>query len=192
VTGLALASQEVGAKRVQLLKEMLPRANRFVRLYHPTTVSTQSTSIEAHDAAARALGVALEHVAVPDMQALENALAAAARERVDAIILTAGGLFVSNRKAIAQLALQYRLPAMCPDSRFAEAGALVSYGEDFVARYRRTAFLVDRILRGAKPADIPVEQTAIFELVINLKTASKLGKAIPEPFLLQADRAIRT
>ena len=80
---------------------------------------------------------------------------------------------------------------MCPDARFAEAGALVSYGENMNARYRRAAVLVDKILRGAKPADLPVEQTAIFELVVNLQTARHLGRSIPEPFLLQADRVLK-
>jgi|SoiMethySBSTD1v2_1073268.scaffolds.fasta_scaffold313679_2 putative ABC transport system substrate-binding protein len=191
VTGLALQSDEVGPKRVQLLKEMLPQARRFVRLYQGSTTSNQAASVAAYDAAARSLGVALDHVAVADMDGLDGALGTAARERADAVMLTAAGLFVGNRKAVAQLALQHRLPAMCPDARFTEAGALVSYGENMSARYRRAAVLVDKILRGMKPADIPVEQTAIFELVINLQTARHLGKSIPEPFLLQADRLLR-
>jgi ABC-type uncharacterized transport system substrate-binding protein len=191
VTGLALQSQEVGAKRVQLLKEMLPHARRFVRLYQASTMPNQTASIAVHDAAARSMGVAIEHVAVADMDGLDQALAAAVRDRTDAVMLTAGGLFVGNRKAVAELALHHRLPAMCPDARFAEAGALVSYGENMSARYRRAAVLVDKILRGAKPADIPVEQTAIFELVVNLETARQLGKSIAEPFLLQADRLLK-
>ena len=133
----------------------------------------------------------LDHILVTDLEALETALASVARERVDAIMVTAGGLFVGNREALARLALRHRLPSMCPDARFTDAGALVSYGENYVVRYRRAAFLVDKILRGTRPADIPVEQTATFELVINLHTASKLGKTIPEPFLLQADRLLK-
>jgi putative ABC transport system substrate-binding protein len=122
---------------------------------------------------------------------IETAFAVAARDRLDAVNVKADALLVVNRGLIAKLAIKHRLPIMCADGRFADAGALVSYGENFITRYRRAAFLVDKILRGSKPAEIPVEQSVFFEFVINLQTAKALGVTIPEPVLLQADRTIR-
>jgi putative ABC transport system substrate-binding protein len=192
VTGLALLVQELGPKRLQLMKEMLPRATRFARMYQPTSAAPiQPAIINEDNAAARALGVTLQQIPVTHVEGIESAFATAVRAPVDAIEVTAASLFVVNREPVAKLALEHRLPLMGPDGRFAEAGALVSYGENFAARYRRAAFLVDKILRGTKPSDIPVEQPAIFELVVNLKTAKTLGMKIPESILLQADRVIR-
>lgn len=191
ITGIALQSDELGPKRLQLLKEMMPQARRFVRLYQPSTVPTQTDSIAMQDSAAQALGVALEHVPIADMDAVTNALGAAARDRADAILMTTAGFFVGHRREIVQLAAQHRLPTMCADARFTRAGALVSYGEDLRPRYRRAAAMVDKILKGIKPADIPVEQIAIFELVVNLQTARQLGRSIPEAFLVQADRVLK-
>ena len=192
MTGLALLVQELGPKRLQLLKEMLPRATRFARLYQASSLAPiQPAIISEDDAAARALGVTVRHIPVTHFEDIEVAFAAVARSRLDAIQVTAASLFVVNRDWVAKLALEHRLPMMGPDGRFAEAGALVSYGENFASRYRRAAFLVDKILRGAKPADIPVEQPMIFELVVNLKTAKDLGVPFPKSFLLQADRVIR-
>lgn len=191
VTGLALLVRELGPKRMELLKEILPRARRFARLYQAKSIDAiQPSIIKADDAAARALGVALEHVAIAGVDQIEAAFAAAARGGVDALHVSAAALFVVNRAWIGRLGLAHRLPMMCADSRFAEAGALASYGENFLARYRRAAFLVDKILRGAKPADMPVEQPDIFELVLNLKTAAALGVTIPAQMRLRADRNI--
>lgn len=191
VTGLALAVQDLGPKRLQLLKEMLPRATRFVRLYQTATIGRiQPSIISEDDAAARRLGVGLEHLPVFDMNGVKAAFKST-RGRIDAIIVTGAGLFVATRREIAKLAIDERLPTMCADGRFAEAGALASYGEDFPSRYRRVALLVDKILRGAHPANMPVEQSSIFELVVNLKTAKAIGTAIPEQVLLQADRIIK-
>jgi putative ABC transport system substrate-binding protein len=192
ITGLALLVQELGPKRLQLLKEALPRATRFARLYDAKSAVAMQAAIEKEDnAAASALGIKLEHVAVRDFQDIERKLAEIARSRFDAINVKADALLVVNRALIGKLALQHRLPMMGADGRFAEAGALLSYGENFPSRYRRAAFLVDKILRGAKPADIPVEQPVFFEFVVNLRTAQALGVTIPEHILLQADRVIR-
>jgi ABC-type uncharacterized transport system substrate-binding protein len=192
VTGLALLVQELGPKRLQLMREMLPRATRFARLYQASSLAPiQPAIIKEDDAAARTLGVTVQQIPVTYLENLEAAFAEAARSRLDAVQVTAAALFVVNRDRVAKLALDHKLPLMGPDGRFAEAGALVSYGENFAARYRRAAFLVDKILRGAKPSDIPVEQPAIFELVVNLKTAKDLGVAFPKSFLLQADRVIK-
>lgn len=192
VTGLALLVQELGPKRLQLLKEILPKASRFARIYQPKSLEAiQPDIMTEDDRAARSLGVSLLHIPVIRIEDVEPAFALAVRERIEAVHVTAAGVFVGNRPYVAQLALRYRLPMMGPDSRFAEQGALVSYGENFSARYRRAAFLVDKILRGARPADIPVEQPAVFEFVVSLKTATEMAINIPETVLLQADRVIR-
>ena len=192
VTGLALLVQELGPKRLQLMKEMLPRATRFARLYGANGLKAiQPAIMTEYDSAARALGITVRHIAVAHFDGIQPAFVAAVRHRVDAIQVTADALFVVNRRLIAKLALEHRLPMMGPDGRFADAGALVSYGENFASRYRRAAFLVDKILRGAKPADIPVEQPLHLELVVNLKTAKDLDVPFPKSFLLQANRVIR-
>jgi putative ABC transport system substrate-binding protein len=191
VTGLALLVQELGPKRMQLLKEILPRATRFARLYQASSIAAiQPAIMSVDDAAARALGVALEHVPVAAVDGIEAAFSALARRGFEAIHVTAAPLFVVNRAWLAKLALGHRLPLMCPDSRFADAGALASYGEDQVARFRALATLVDKVLRGARPADLPVEQPTIFELVLNLRTAKAMGLSVPPPVLLQASRLI--
>lgn len=191
VTGLALLVQELGPKRMQLLKGILPRAKRFARLYQAKSIAAiQPAIIRVDNEAARELGVLLEHIPIAGLDGVEPAFAAAARGAVDALHVTAAALFVVNRGWIAKLALEHRLPVMGPDSRFTEAGTLASYGENFAARYRRAASLVDKILRGARPAELPVEQPELFELVLNLQTAKALNVTIPEPILLQANRVI--
>ncbi len=192
VTGLALMVQEIGPKRLELLKAMLPRAKQFARLYDATSLAAiQPAIIKQDEAAARSLGVTLRQMPVANVEGIDKMFAAAARSGIDALILTAAGVFVGNRDYVAKLTLQHRIATMCPDSRFPEAGALVSYGEDFVSRYRRAAVLVDKILKGTKPADIPVEQPAVFELALNLKTATALGISIPKSFLVRVDRPIK-
>jgi putative ABC transport system substrate-binding protein len=191
VTGLALLVQELAPKRLQLLKQILPRATRFARLYQASNIIVMQPAItNEYDSAARKLGVTVQHVPITRLEEIDTAFAAAAGSGIDAITLLADALLVVNRGWIAKRALVYRLPTMCPDGRFVEAGGMVSYGENFASRYRRAALLVDKILRGTKPADIPVEQAQIFELVINLTTAKALGVEIPEPILRQADRVI--
>jgi putative ABC transport system substrate-binding protein len=191
VTGLALLVQELGPKRLQLLKEMLPRATRFARLYQASSIAAiQPAIMSVDDAAARTLGVALEHVPVEAIEGIEAAISALARKGVNAAHVTAAPLFVVNRALLAKLALKHRLPLICPDSRFVEAGALSSYGEDQVARFRTLATLVDKVLRGARPADLPVEQPTTFELALNLRTAKAMNLSIPNLVLLQASRVI--
>jgi putative ABC transport system substrate-binding protein len=191
VTGLALLVQELGPKRLQLLKQIVPRATRFARFYQASSlVNIQPAIMNEDNAAARALGVTLQHVPVAAIDGIEAAFTGAVRDRIEAIIVTAGALFVVNRGWIARLALQHRLPMLCADARFSGEGALASYGENFQSRYRRAGFLVDQVLRGAKPADLPVEQATEFELVVNIKTAAAIGITIPRSILLQADRVV--
>jgi putative ABC transport system substrate-binding protein len=191
VTGHATIVQELGPKRLEFLKEILPRATSFARLYQTASnvPAAQEASIKQHDAAARALGVKLEHIAVADRNDILQAFAAA-RNRIDAFYVKTDGLLLRNRGYIAELGLQHRLPIIGGDDRFAEAGVLLSYGENFPALYRRAADLANKILKyGAKPADLPVEE-ATPELVVNLKTAKKLDLAIPAAVLVLANRTI--
>lgn len=192
VTGFALLALELGPKRIQLLKNMLPRATRFARLYQATSIATiQGALSQTDDAAARALGVSIEHVAVTAVEGIETAFASLKRNGIEAAHVAAAPLFVLHRSWLAKLSLEHRLPLMCPDARFVDAGALASYGENQIARFGKLAAVVDKVLRGARPADIPVEQSTEFELVINLRTAKAMDLTIPEPVLLQAMRVIR-
>lgn len=188
VTGLAILVQELGPKRMGLLKEILPRAKRFGRLFSRTSiVRLQPKIMEEYDAGARSLGITLQHVSVAGPDEIEPALGAVAASGVDGIVVEADPALVVNRDKVAALALMHRMPMIGPDARFAEAGALASYGENFPSRYRAAGFLVDKILRGAKPADLPVEISSTFELGINLKSAKALGISVPPSILVQAN-----
>jgi putative ABC transport system substrate-binding protein len=192
LTGSAILVQELGPKRLQLLKELLPHVSRVGRLYPSLSLVDMQPAITLeYDNAARTLGIVLRHIKVAAAEDIEPAMATAARNRVEAVIMDADALFVVNRQRIVDLALKHRLPLMGPDGRYAEAGALVSYGENFAILYRRAGFLVDKILRGAKPADIPIERPMTFELMLNLKTADALGVAVPTPVLVRADRTFK-
>jgi putative ABC transport system substrate-binding protein len=199
VTGLALLVQELGPKRLQLLKETLPKATRFARLYEEgfTSKEGEAAIVREDDAAARKLGVSVEHIAISGRGAdnevadrLERAFSDVKRAGVQALYVKADALFVVRRKTIADLALRERLPMMCADARFCDAGALLSYGENFPERYRQAASVVHRILQGARPADIPVDQPMTLELVVNLQTARRLGITVPQSVLEQTDRRI--
>ncbi|MEO7726783.1 MAG: ABC transporter substrate-binding protein [Burkholderiales bacterium] len=191
VTGMAIMAQELGPKRLQLLKEIQPGASRAVRLYSASgMIKLEPILIDAYNTAGHALGVTLDHIPVTEFWEFEAALVAAKRNRIDAIIVEADAIFVVNRFRVAALALKYRLPMMCGDVRFVEAGALVAYSENFPSRYRRAAFFVDKILRGAKPADLPVELATGFELAVNLTTARTLEITIPESVRLMVNRTI--
>jgi putative ABC transport system substrate-binding protein len=190
VTGLAFLVQELAPKRLQLLKEALPHASRVARLYSAANPKLPPTVMREPDEAAGALGMTLQHIALPGPEYIENVFAEAARGGAEAVIVEPDAVFIVNRVALAAAALKHRLPMMAPDARYADAGALIAYGEDFAARYRRAAFLVHRVLEGVKPADIPVEQPTFFELVVNLKTARALGVTVPAGILQQASRVI--
>jgi putative ABC transport system substrate-binding protein len=172
---------------------LLPGAKSFARLYNASSIASVQPSIMKEDAAAaRQLGVELRHLPVAQVEGIVASMFdAAARSGIEAMYVTAASLFVVNRALVARLALQHRIAVLGPDSRFADAGTVASYGENFSQRYRRAAFFVDKILRGSKPADIPVEQPTIFEFVVNLRTAGAMGMTLPRPVLLQADRVIK-
>jgi putative ABC transport system substrate-binding protein len=182
-------SSDLTPKRLQLLKETLPRINRVAVLYNPFDPN-KADEVRQMQAAARTLGLTLQAVEAGEAGAFEKALADAVRERPDALFVLPDPVTLIERKQIAELAAKHRLPAMYGFKEFVEAGGLMSYGTMQTDLYQRAAAHVNKVLRGAKPADVPVEQATLFELVINLKTAKALGLAIPQSILLRADQVI--
>jgi putative ABC transport system substrate-binding protein len=188
ITGLTSeASREIQAKNLALLKEIAPRVSRVGVLGQ---VLSQD-GFAALEAAARQLNIALEVVAIRSPDDFEGAFAEMVGKRVGAVIVGGGPLTYMRRQQIADLALKHRLPAIQVLNEFAQAGLLMSYGPNLPEMYRRAASYVAKILRGAKPAELPVEQPSKFELVINLKTAKALGLTIPQSLLLRADEVIQ-
>ena len=187
ITGLTRLTRDLSGKRLELLKEAVPRISRVGVLEGGTTASFRD-----YEAAARALKTTIQSIEIrgpnPD---LEKAFEAAAKGRVDALITTRDALTASYAKPIADLAIKNRLPSMNEDSPYVEAGGLMSYAANDADQFRRAAYYVDRILKGTKPADLPVERPTKFEFVINLKTAKQIGLTIPPNVLARANRVIR-
>ena len=190
VTGIAWPDLEIFGKEIALLKELVPNVRLVAILSNPTNPA-HSFVIKKVKAAAGSLGLELRFVEASKLEQLDGAFAAMVKERADAVLVVADGLFGLHRKRLAELAAKNRLPATYGLSENVEAGGLMSYGPNRLAAYRRGAFLVDKILRGAKPADLPVEQPTKYDLVINLKTAKALGLTIPPSVLLRADQVIQ-
>jgi putative ABC transport system substrate-binding protein len=189
LTGFSDFGPALTAKRLEILKELAPRASGVVVMLNPTNPNTR-VELEAARAAAGALGIQLLPLEVSDPGTLEAAFSTMAQHRGRAFTVLTDPMLYSQRDRIVQLVTQNRLPAMYPQPEFAEAGGLVSYGQDSRETFRRSAIYVDRILRGAKPGELPIEQPSKLEMVINLKTARALGVAIPPALLLRADRVI--
>jgi putative ABC transport system substrate-binding protein len=185
-----LAGLELNAKRVELLKEAVPAAARIGALWNLAN-PIHGPGLKEVEAAARALKVQLHAVGVHDPQELESAFSAMARERVQALTVPPDGMFLAHQARIIDLTAQHRIPTMYSVREVAEAGGLMAYGGNLPDQYRRGATYVDKILKGAKPADLPVEQPTKFELVINLKAAQALGLTIPPSLLFQATEVIR-
>jgi putative ABC transport system substrate-binding protein len=173
-----------------VLKEALPRLSRIVVLWNPES-QTQPLSLREATAAARSLGLQVRPVEVRGPEDFEKIFASLAHERPVALALLASNMFRTHRAGIAELAARHRLPATFSDRDYVEACGLMSYGPDEKAIFRHLATYVDRILKGAKPGDLPIEQPTKFELVINLKTAKALGLMIPPPLLGRADEVIQ-
>jgi putative tryptophan/tyrosine transport system substrate-binding protein len=192
VTGLTQVARELSGKRAELLTEAVPRVTRVGVLSHSGVPSERLVKImlEETEAAARALGVQLRRLEVQGPRDLDRPFAAITREKIGALIVLPSPMFLSERRLLVDLAAKNRLPAMFFLTEFVEAGGLMSYGPNFPELWRRTAFYVDKTLKGAKPGDLPVEQPTKFELVINLKTAKALGLTIPQSVLLQATQII--
>jgi len=189
VTGLTLMTTEMHQKRLELLKEAVPGLSRVAVLPGVTYASGRQWA--AFETAARVLGVQLWPMEVRQPDDLDGAFAAAVQAGVQAVITAQGPLPNQHRARIAALALQHRLPTMSGETGFAEAEGLMTYGPNLPESWRRAAIYVDKILKGAKPADLPVEQPMRFELVINLKTAKALDLPIPPVLLFQADKVIQ-
>ena len=190
VTGLSLLAPEIVARQLQLLKEAVPKASRVAVLSNPANSYT-ALMVKETEAAARSLGVRVQLLGVQGADALDSAFSAVTKERPGALFVLFDPLLFTYRARIAEFANKNRLPAMYPHREYAETGGLMAYGADLRDNYRRAATYVDKILRGAKPADLPVEQPTKFELVINLKTAKALGLTIPPSLLARADEVIQ-
>jgi putative ABC transport system substrate-binding protein len=190
VTGLTRFTRELSGKRLELLKEAVPKISRVGVLDDAST--DIRASFQDFEPAARALKIQLQSLEVrgpnPD---LDGAFQAAAKGRVNGLITVRTALLISYRKQIADLAIKNRLPSMSEGGDFVEAGALMSYSSSDAEVFRRAAYYVDKILKGAKPADLPVEQPTKFELVISIKTAKQIGVTIPQSLLYRADRVIK-
>jgi putative ABC transport system substrate-binding protein len=190
VTGLTALSTELAGKRLQLARELVPKATRVAVLaYHGSSVTR--LFLEEMRAAAQQIGVQLVVQEVNETGDLTGAFTAMQRERAQALVVQVSPFSADNAKRIVELAAQHRLPAMYDVRSFVDAGGLVSYGPSLPEMFRRAAFYVDKILKGAKPADLPIEQPTKFELVINLKAAKALGLTIPPALLARADQVIQ-
>ena len=191
VTGVTILSRELGGKRLELLKEAVPKVARVAVLYDPALPPSVLEVKEVLPVAARALRLTLQPWEVRSADDFDRVFAAMGKQRPDGLYVSGGPLMVANRKRIADFALKSRLPSMYGSREAVDVGGLMSYGADQADSYRRVAYFVDRILKGAKPADLPVEQPTKFELVINLKTAKQIGLTIPQSMLYRADRVIK-
>jgi len=188
VTGVTHFTPELMAKRVQLVRELLPKAARLAVLRAPGRL--QDLVVKDMETAARGLGAKLQAIEVRSAEDLSAAFDTAVNGRAQALMSTQGPFFWRLRAEIAQLALKHRLPTLSGEPTAAEAGALLFYGPDVMEGCERAAKYVDRILKGAKPADLPVEQPTKIDLVINVKTAKALGVRVPQSLLLRADRIV--
>ena len=190
VTGLATLNEELWPKRLGLLKEVAPNVARLTVLWNPANPGNASC-IEEIKAAAELVRVQVVSVEVRDAKALERAIAGMASDPADALAACWDSVLLERARAIAEFALKRRLPTLAPLKEYVEEGFLLSLGASLPAHKRRAAYYVDKILKGAKPADVPVERATLFELVVNLKTAKALGIALPQALLVSVDDVIR-
>jgi putative tryptophan/tyrosine transport system substrate-binding protein len=188
ITGVTSLVNQLAGKRLELLKELIPRASRVASLRDPDNRS--SVLAVPSESAGKALGVLVRSFHVRNPGELDAVFLAMKRARIDAVIFGENTLFLADRRRVANLAITHRLPMMAAAREYAEAGAFVSYGTDYPDLFRRAAAYVDKILKGAKPADLPMEQPTKFELVVNRKTAKELGLTIPPTVLARADEVV--
>jgi len=190
ITGLSALSPEIGGKQLELLKEIVPKLSRVAVLGTSTRPGNTQTLKEIELAAA-AFGVKIQYRDVLGPRDIETAFRAASERRADAVLLLSSPVFTSQRTQIANVAIKSRLPAIYPQQEFVQDGALMTYSVSVADMYHRAATYVDKILKGAKPADLPVEQPKKFEFIINLKAAKQIGLTIPPNVLVRADKVIR-
>lgn len=190
ITGFTISTgPEIGGKRLELLREGVPALRRVLVIWNPTNEGARM-ALPPIESAARVLGTQVQHLAASDIAELERRLREAGPKAGTAMLTVADAFLWSQRKAIVTLAVRYRLPAMYPEPEFAVDGGLMAYGSAVSENFRRAAGYVDRILKGAKAADLPVEQPTTFELIINLKAAKALRLTIPPSLLARADQVI--
>jgi putative tryptophan/tyrosine transport system substrate-binding protein len=188
-TGISLLATELSAKRLEILLELAPKASRVAMLWNDANTGMVLRSRETQDAATK-LGVAIKSVGVHDLISFDAAFAMIASEPIDALLTLVDPFTLQNRKRIVDFAAQQRLPAIYETGEFVETGGLISYGPNQPIIEQRAAEYVDKIFKGAKPADLPVEQPTKFEMLINMKTANALGLPIPSSIMLRADRVV--
>jgi len=190
ITGLSTLAPEISGKQLELLKEIVPRFSRVAVLWASSNPGN-AQALREMERAAGAFGVKLQFLDILGPKDIQTAFRAASKERADAVLVLQSGVATAHRTEIAKLAIKSRLPAIYPRSDFVEDGGLMSYGVIFTDLDRRAATYVDKILKGAKPADLPVEQPKKFNFIINLKAAKQIGLTIPPNVLVRADRVIR-
>jgi len=190
ITGLSVQTPEIAGKRLELLREVVPTAARIAVIYDPGQPGIVGDVREV-EAAARVLGVQLQILEARSGDELDRAFAAIVRERAGGVIMLDSATPLVHRARIAQLAAKHRLPTLSWSRSMTEAGCLMSYGADQVDLARRAAYFVDKILKGAKPGDLPVQQPTKFELLINMKTAKALGLTLSQSLMLRADRLLQ-
>jgi putative ABC transport system substrate-binding protein len=190
ITGLSTLSAELSGKRLELLKEIVPRVSR-VAVFGTSTAPVTAHALREMELAARALAVKVQYFDVPGPPDIEIALQTAMKAHPDAVITLSSAVVTSHRKQLIDFSAKYRLPAMFTTIQFVEDGGLMSYSTNIPDLFRRAATYVDKILKGAKPGELPVEQATKFDFTINLKTAKQIGLTIPPNVLARADRVIR-
>jgi ABC-type uncharacterized transport system substrate-binding protein len=190
VTGLANLDTELSQKRLEILKEVVPGLSHVAILWNPSN-QAHKRALKESDPAAKNLGLRIQAFDVGDVSAIGDAFSAISREQAGAVMLLADSLFTASRVRITELAMKNRLPSMFWTRGSVETGGLLSYGATYADLYRRAALFVDKILKGARPAELPVEQPTKFEFVINLKTAKQIGLTIPPNVLARADKVIK-
>jgi putative tryptophan/tyrosine transport system substrate-binding protein len=191
VTGLSILAPELGGKRLELLKEAVPRITRVTFLFGSGSQASLAVTVKETQAAARALGLQCQSIEVRDSKGFDDAFEAATKERAQALLTSPGPIINTHQARIVEFAAKNRLPAMYAAPEFVDGGGLMSYAPNYTDQFSRVAIYVDKILKGAKPADLPVEQPTKFEFVINLKTAKQIGLTIPPNVLVRADRVIK-
>jgi putative ABC transport system substrate-binding protein len=189
ITGTSLMFPDLGGKRLQLLHEIVPRLRRVTLVWNSQNAST-AADMRATEVAAKSLGLTIRPLSVDSVSGLDGALAELTRERTDGVVVLQDTVMFTRRRAIAEAALRNSLPTAFPGRAYVESGGLLGYGPDLRAIAARAAAYVDKVVKGTRPADLPIEQPTKFELVINLKTAKALGLTIPPSVLARADQLI--
>jgi putative ABC transport system substrate-binding protein len=189
VTGVTTLSSELSTKRLELARELAPAATRLAIL-GDATGAAMANQFRETEAVTRPLGIRLHTVSVQDPGELDGAFSKIAQERPAILLVVTSPMFFGERRRLAQLAVKHRLPTVHGAREYAEARGLIAYGANRAELFRRVAVYVDKILKGARPADLPIEQPTKFELVVNLKTAKALGLTIPQSILLRADASV--